>query len=129
KWQKRAPLLQATFTWTKTRIYENANPETWFMSFRSWAKGGSAEQQADTLAGLHADNIMFVIDEAGGIPDAVMAAAEAGLANADGISLHAHLVMAGNPTHLSGPLYRATTSERHLWWLVVARYRGPDRCV
>ncbi|MGD4429398.1 hypothetical protein QT726_22770, partial [Xanthomonas citri pv. citri] len=118
KWQKRAPLLQATFTWTKTRIYENANPETWFMSFRSWAKGGSAEQQADTLAGLHADNIMFVIDEAGGIPDAVMAAAEAGLANADGISLHAHLVMAGNPTHLSGPLYRATTSERHLWWLV-----------
>lgn len=118
KWQKRAPLLQATFTWTKTKIYENNNPETWFMSFRAWAKGGSAEQQADALAGLHADNIMFILDEAGGIPDAVMAAAEAVLANADGVNLHAHVVMAGNPTHLSGPLYRATTSERHLWWLI-----------
>lgn len=118
KWQKRAPLLQATFTWTKTRIYENNNPETWFMSARAWAQGGSSEQQANALAGLHADNIMFVLDEAGGIPDAVAAAAEAALANADGHQLHAHIVMAGNPTHLSGPLYRATTSERHLWWLV-----------
>lgn len=117
KWQKRSQLLLACFTWTKTKIYENANPETWFMSFRSWAKGGSVDQQADTLAGLHADNLMFVIDEAGGIPDAVMAAAEAGLANADHKTKFAHIVMAGNPTHLEGPLYRATTRERQLWHL------------
>jgi len=114
KWMKRSPLLDAAFAWTKTRIFAKESPETWWMSARTWPKGGDATQQADTLAGLHADFLMFVIDEAGGVPDAVMAAAEAGLANAiDGNE--AHIVIAGNPTHLEGPLYRACTSERHLW--------------
>lgn len=115
KWQGRSELLRAAFTWTKQRIFANDHPETWWMSARTWPKGGDATQQADTLAGLHADNLLFVIDEAGGVPDAVMAAAEAGLANADGVSKHAHIVIAGNPTHLEGPLYRACTKERALW--------------
>lgn len=115
KWQAKSPLLKAAFTWTKTRITCNEAPETWWMSFRTWPKGGDSNQQADTLAGLHADFLLFLIDEAGGIPDAVMAAAEAGLANAGQPGKEAHIVMAGNPTHLEGPLYRACTSERHLW--------------
>ncbi|MEO7938716.1 MAG: hypothetical protein ABIR55_08840, partial [Burkholderiaceae bacterium] len=115
KWQNKSPMLKAMFTWGKTRIFANDHPETWWMSARSWPRGGDANSQADTLAGLHADNLLFVIDEAGGIPDAVMAAAEAGLANADGVDKSAHIVIAGNPTHLEGPLYRACTKERHLW--------------
>lgn len=115
KWRIKAPLLQAAFTWTRSRIFATDHPDTWFMSARTWPRSGSAEQQANTLAGLHADNMMFVLDESGGIPDAVMVAAEAGMANADNKTKHAHLVQAGNPTHLEGPLYRACTSERHLW--------------
>lgn len=119
KWQAKAPLLQAAFKWTKTRIFAAQHAETWWMSARTWPKGGSKDQQADTLAGLHADYLMFLIDEAGGVPDAVMAAAEAGLANAMGGGGHeAHVVIAGNPTHLEGPLYRASTTERHLWHVV-----------
>lgn len=116
KWQHRSPLLQEAFTWTKTRIFAKDHPETWWMSARSWPKGGSKEQQADTLAGLHADFLMFIIDEAGGVPDAVMAAAEAGLANAMNGN-EAHIVMAGNPTHLEGPLYRACSTEAALWFV------------
>lgn len=111
KWQAKSPLLQALFQWEKKRIFYKSAPENWFMTARSWSRTANAEQQGNTLAGLHADNIMFLIDEVGGVPDAVMAAAEAALASCkDG-----HLVIAGNPTHLSGPLYRASTSERHLW--------------
>lgn len=117
KWQGKSELLRGAFTWGKQRIVSNDHPETWWMSARTWPKGGDATQQSDTLAGLHADNLLFVIDEAGGIPDAVMAAAEAGLANADGKDKHAHIVIAGNPTHLEGPLYRASTKERALWKL------------
>lgn len=40
-----------------------------------------------------------------------MAAAEAALASCE----DGHIVQAGNPTHLEGPLYRACTSERALW--------------
>ncbi|XGC82483.1 hypothetical protein ACES2L_05985 [Bdellovibrio bacteriovorus] len=119
KWQQKSPFLKAQFVWTKSRIFQKDYPETWFMSARAWAKGSSAEQQANTLAGLHADYIMFILDESGGIPDAVMAAAEAALANDHGGSeTRGVLVQAGNPTHLSGPLYRACSSERHLWYVI-----------
>lgn len=110
-WQAKSPLLQAAFIWTKTRIMARDHPETWWMSARTWPKAADAGKQADTLAGLHADYLLFILDEAGGIPDAVMAAAEAGLAS----GIECHLLMAGNPTHLEGPLYRACSSEKDLW--------------
>jgi hypothetical protein len=116
KWRTRSPLLQAAFSWHKTRIESTREPQAWWMSARTWPRSADANTQADTLAGLHADYMLFLLDEAGGIPDAVMAAAEAGLANArGGGGKEAHIVIAGNPTHLEGPLYRACTSERHLW--------------
>lgn len=114
KWQQRSPFLLAAFKWTKTRIFAKDHPETWFMSARSWAKGGDTSQQANTLAGVHADYLLYILDEVGGIPDAVMAAAEAGLAT----GIETKILMAGNPTHLEGPLHRACTKERQLWWLI-----------
>lgn len=118
KWQQRSELLKEQFTWHAERIVANDHVETWFMSARTWVRGADATQQANTLAGIHADNVLFVIDEAGGVPDAVVAAAEAGLANAsEGAGRVAKLLIAGNPTHLSGPLYRACTTERALWWV------------
>ncbi len=116
KWQNKSPFLLAAFQWAKTRIVAKDHPNTWWASARSWAKGADATQQADALAGIHSDNVLFVIDEAGGVPDAVAAAAEAGLANViDPNVQEAHLLLAGNPTMLEGPLHRACTSERHLW--------------
>jgi hypothetical protein len=118
KWQQQSLFLQAMFRWTATRVQSVEHPETWWASARSWSKGSDPTQQANTLAGIHADNVLFVLDEAGGIPDAVAAAAEGGLANAsEAEGREAKLIIAGNPTHLEGPLYRACTSERALWWV------------
>jgi phage terminase large subunit len=120
KWQAKSPLLRSAFTWGKTRIEaadSNLAPE-WWMSARTWSRSADAQTQGDTLAGLHADNLLFIVDEAGGIPDAVVVAADAGLANAGQEDREAHLVIAGNPTHLEGPLYRACTSARDLWYVV-----------
>lgn len=113
-WQSKSELLKATFTWTKTRIVANDHPETWWMAARSWSKTADKSRQADTLAGLHADYILFILDESGGIPDAVMASAEAALSSCK----EGHIVQAGNPTMLEGPLYRAATSERRLWKVI-----------
>lgn len=113
-WQAKSALLKETFTWQAERIVCNEYPETWWMSARSWSRSAKPEQQGNTLAGLHAPYVMIVLDESGGIPDAVMA-------NAEGIGSSAkewHIVQAGNPTHLEGPLYRACTSERDLWHVV-----------
>lgn len=113
-WMHKSPLLESAFTWQAERIIAKDHPETWWMSARRWSKSANAEQQGNTLAGLHSPYVMIVLDESGGIPDAVMA-------NAEGIGSTAtewHIVQAGNPTHLEGPLYRACTSERSLWYVV-----------
>ena len=116
KWQhrSRSGFLKTAFEWTKSRIFAKDHPETWWMTARTWPKNGDPTQQADTLAGLHADYLLFLLDESGGIPDAVMATAEAGLAT----GIETKIIQAGNPTHLKGPLYRAATKERHLWYFV-----------
>jgi len=116
KWQQKSKRLSEQYTWTKKRIFSKEFPETWWMSARTWAKDADATKQADTLAGLHADFILFLVDEAGGIPSGVLAAADAALANdmGDGKKM-GRIVIAGNPTHTSGPLHAAATSDRKMW--------------
>ena len=114
KWQGRSKFLTAAFVWTKSRIFAKDHPETWFFSKRTWPKSGDPTQQADTLAGLHADYVLFVLDESGGIPGSVMAAAEGGLST----GLWAKIIQAGNPTHLEGPLYDACSAHSDMWYVI-----------
>ncbi len=114
-WIHRSPVLSATFEWQQTRIVSRAFPATWWVSARQWSKSANAQQQSDTLAGLHADYMMFAIDEAGSIPQAVAVTAEAALASGK----ECKLVIAGNPTSLDGPLYTAVVTHRHDWHVTV----------
>lgn len=115
KWQQRSPYLLRKFQWQKTRIVCKDHPETWWMSARTWAKSADKDTQGLTLAGLHSTYTLALMDESGGIPDGVMATADASLATEGG---EHRIVQAGNPTHLEGPLYRACTNERHLWHVI-----------
>lgn len=114
KWREHSPLIKSTFVWQKERIFYKESPETWWMAARQWSKAADPNALGNTLAGLHADYIMFVLDESGGIPEAIMASADAALSSCK----EGHIIQAGNPTHLEGPLYRACTVDRHLWHVV-----------
>jgi hypothetical protein len=114
KWLNRSAWMRTAFEWTKTRVFNREEPENWFAVARTWPKKADPQQQAETLAGIHADYVLFVLDESGGIPQAVMATAEAVLAS----GRESKLVQAGNPTHTTGPLYRACTMDRRLWHVV-----------
>ena len=114
KWREMSPLIKSSFTWQKERIFNNEFPETWWMAARSWSKSADPNALGNTLAGLHADYIMFLLDESGGMPEAIMASAEAALSSCK----EGHIVQAGNPTHLEGPLYRACTVDRDKWHVV-----------
>lgn len=114
KWREHSPLIKSTFVWQKERIFYKESPETWWMAARQWSKAADPNALGNTLAGLHADYIMFVLDESGGIPEAIMASADAALSSCK----EGHIIQAGNPTHLEGPLYRACTIDRHLWHVV-----------
>lgn len=114
KWAQKSPMLKEMFTITKTRIFCNEYPETWFMSARPWPKAANAEEIGNTLAGLHADYILFLIDESGSIPEAIGVAAEAALSSC----VEGHIIQAGNTTSRNGMLYRAVVKQRHLWHVV-----------
>jgi len=112
-WLYKSPLLQSIFEWRKTRIECRAHPATWWMSARSWPRNGSREEQANSLAGLHADYVAFILDESGGTPDAVMVSAEAALSSC----VEGHILQGGNPTHREGALFKAH-QERDRWHVV-----------
>lgn len=114
KTQQKSKLLTDNFTWTKTRIELKQSPNTWWMSARSWSKSATTSEQGDTLAGLHEDNVMLIMDESGGIPEAVSMAAEAILSSC----VEGHIIQAGNPSDLNGTLYRACTRDKSLWHVV-----------
>lgn len=113
KWRDKSDLLKNMFVWQKERIFSKQRPETWFMSARNWSKSADPSSLGNTLAGLHADYIMFVLDESGGLPDAIMASAEAALASCK----EGHIIQAGNPTHREGPLYRACVMSKEQWYV------------
>ncbi len=120
-WQNKSEVLKSEFEWTAERIFHKEHKATWWMSARRWAKSADQSQQANTLAGLHSPYVMAVLDESGGIPESVMVAAEAIHSSAT----ESHILQAGNPTHLEGPLYMACTRDR-AQWLVVDITGDPD---
>jgi phage terminase large subunit len=120
KWQGRSDYLSSEFTWTKSRIYANQHPETWFLSARSWSKTANADEQGRTLSGLHSKYVLGLIDESGDIPVAVLKAGEQALGNCK----FGKLAQAGNPTSKDGMLYAAGNTLQN--WYVVRITGDPD---
>lgn len=116
KWQNadKSGLLKHMFEVTTTRIFAKEAPNTWFLSARTWPQKAEASAQAETLAGIHADFVLVLIDESGAMPEAIMPTVEAVLSG----TKEGHIVQAGNPTQTAGPLYRACKLARHLWYVV-----------
>lgn len=113
KWQTRHPFLLEAFTWTKTRIEAKNHPETWFLSFRAFAKGADPEAVGRTLSGLHSRFPFYLIDESGDIPPQLARSAEQGLTDCeDGL-----IATAGNPTSHEGLLYAVCTTGRGQWFV------------
>lgn len=115
-WHGKSAYLKAKYKWTQTSYYCLDHEETWWLSPRSWSKTANQEQQAVTLAGLHAKYTCVTLDESGGMLDSVEDAAEGTLATEDG-GEH-RILQAGNPTHLSGPLYNAAKKNAHKWKVI-----------
>ena len=115
RWRAKSPLLQARFEQTKTEIFNKESPSTWKLEARTWAQDADANQIGNALAGVHGKYVLWLLDESGDYPDAIMPVVESVFS---GDPTEAHVVQAGNPTRLGGPLYRACTSARRLWFVV-----------
>lgn len=76
-----------------------------------FAVARTARKEApEALQGFHAANLLFVVDEASGVPDTIFQAAEGALSTPG-----ARVVLASNPTQTSGYFYDSHNRDRHLW--------------
>jgi hypothetical protein len=124
KWQKKSDLLTERFTWTKTSIYANEHPETWFLSARSFAKDADQEAIGRALSGLHSQFPFILLDETGDMPEAIGRTAEQIFT---GSPIDALILAAGNPTSTNGLLYAITKDDAWLTLTITSDPEDPKR--
>lgn len=96
KWIDRMPPeIKDKYDHTQDYVRITEHPENWFARARTASK-----ERPEALAGLHADFMFLVVDEASGVPDEIFDAAKSALTGGDVI-----FVMISNPTRLSGYFY------------------------
>lgn len=106
KWlQKLKPEIRCKFDWTSEYLRITESPETWF------ARAKTAKKEApEALAGMHGDFVMFVIDEASGVPEEVFNTAEGALTQENIL-----VVMISNHTRLTGYFHNSHTTDAKNW--------------
>lgn len=81
------------------------SPKTWF------ARAKTAKKETpEALAGIHADHVMGLIDEASGVPEEVFNTAEGMLTN-----INVLFIMISNPTRLIGTFYDSHHKDKANW--------------
>lgn len=103
--EERHPAMRGTFEWTSTHISLTAAPQESFAVART-----ARPEKPEALQGFHSENLIFLIDEASGIPDEVFQVAEGALS-----SENVFIVMAANPTRMSGYFYDSHHGSRASW--------------
>jgi phage terminase large subunit len=99
--------LRGLFDVQSEAIMLKAAPDKSFMSFKT-----SKAETPEAMAGVHAENVLLVCDEASGIPDAVY---EAGAGSMSGHG--ATTILLGNPVRTSGLFYDVFHKLRGSWTL------------
>ena len=109
KWHRqlkeRIPALGNDFEWKSEKFELRSHPQESFAVART-----SRPENPEALQGFHSENILFLLDEASGVPDEVYQVAEGALSS-DG----AYVVMAGNPTRTQGYFYDSHHKMRGSW--------------
>lgn len=106
KWHsKMPPFWKSRFEWRTERLDWVEAPNI------SFAVAKTARRETpEALAGLHSENMLFVIDEASGVDDIIFETARGAMSTKG-----AKTVMTGNPTRLSGYFFDAFHKNRAYW--------------
>ena len=125
-WRERSDLCRLSTNDGAERITLKGHEGYSFIDARSFPKSSDQHQQASALAGLHSDNVAFLIDEAGMIPDAVLNTADAALSGEMSESKNAKLIVTANPEVPSGLLYKASLGQTIQKWAIQRVSGDPD---
>lgn len=100
KWLRNNPDLAGELIWTKEKVYMKGYPEEWFAVARTASK-------PDALQGFHAEDVLYIIDEASGVDDKIFEPVLGSLSTPG-----SKLLMCGNPTQLKGFFFESHNKNR-----------------
>jgi len=105
-WIKKLPdALQNLLEVTSDRVVLVAAPQDKFISVRT-----SRAEVPEAMAGIHSSNVLLVVDEASGIPEAVFEAAAGSMS-----ATSACTILLGNPVRTSGTFYESHHRLKSEW--------------
>jgi phage terminase large subunit len=104
-WRRLPPPLRDQIDIQAEKIVVRVAPDTAFAVRRTASK-----QNSEALQGFHADNLLFIIEEASGIDDVVFEVAMGALSTKG-----AKVILAANPTRTSGYFYDTHHKLRDRW--------------
>lgn len=103
-WHKRS-INAHWFKWTATRFFAVESPETWGVSAIPWS-----EHNSDAFAGLHAEDVLVIYDEASTIADIIWDVTEGAMTTPG-----AFWFVYGNPVRNTGRFRECFRALRHRW--------------
>ena len=103
-WHKRA-LNAHWFEWTATRFFHTEYKSTWGVDAIPWS-----ENNSEAFAGLHAEHVLMIMDEASAIADIIWEVAEGAMTTP-----RAMWCTYGNPTRNTGRFRECFGSRAHRW--------------
>lgn len=105
-WLSRMPKeISSLYDWSNDYIKMLESPQTWFARARTARK-----ENPEALAGIHADFVLYLIDEASGVPDEIFNTGEGALTGDNYL-----FVMISNPTRLTGYFYDSHHGDSDNW--------------
>lgn len=115
---KLPPALRELLNATQERIELAGAPSECFISART-----ARAEQPEALQGVHSENVMLIVDEASGVPEAVFEAASGSMSG-----YHAVTVLLGNPVRSSGLFYDSHHSQKDRWFTIKISCLDSPRC-
>lgn len=105
-WLERMPaFMRAKYEWTTGYIRISEKPETWFARARTGKK-----ENPEALSGVHADNVLLLVDEASGIPNEIYTKAEGVMSGENVI-----VILISQHTRLIGYFHDCFGKNRDAW--------------
>lgn len=106
RWHRKMPqALADCFEIQSAYVRVRERPETW------WARARTARKEnPEALAGLHGEVVIFIVDEASGVPEEIFEVAQGALTGKFVL-----FIMVSNPTRLSGYFYDSHHKNRDRW--------------
>lgn len=102
---KMPPSVKAKYDWGRDHIRIKESPETWFARAKT-----SSKENSEALAGVHADHVLTIADEASAVEERIFNTAEGAWTSGDIL-----VILISNPTRTEGYFYDTHNKLKANW--------------